>query len=163
MRHGLKHFVQFYGKDETALIDSVQSFLADGLKGDSPGIVIATNDHLEKFRDALSGHRNVLFLDAHEALAKFMAGGKPNRALFDATIGKAVRERAPSGYLHAYGEMVAVLWEAGNQDAAIRLEELWNELLASVPFALYCGYPLEGQDERIVAVHSEWVEDLKSA
>jgi hypothetical protein len=152
MRRDLTHLVQFYGSDEPALIDNVVSFLGDN------SIVIATKDHADKLRAALAGYRDVLYLDAYEMLAKFMVGGRPNRALFDATIGKAVRERAPSGDLHAYGEMVAILWEAGNEDAAIRLEELWNELLASIPFALYCSYPLEGQDERIAAVHSGWVD-----
>lgn len=161
-RHAI-HLVEFYGTDDVSLVDNVTSFLQGTVEEGGPGIVIAIESHLSLFRDRLADCRTVLFLDAHELLAKFMVGGQPNRALFDETIGKAVRARAPSGNLRAYGEMVAVLWEAGKHDAAIRLEELWNELLASTPFALYCGYPLDGQDERIVAVHSEWVQDLKSA
>src|SRR5579872_3447279 len=105
MRRDLTHLVEFYGNDERTLIENVAAFLGDN------SIVIATKDHIDKLRPALSGHRDVLFLDAYEALAKFMVGGQPNRALFDATIGKVVRGRAPSGDLHAYGEMVAVLWE----------------------------------------------------
>ena len=30
----------------------------------------------------------------------------------------------------------------GNAKAAIRLEELWNELAVSYPFSLLCGYPM---------------------
>jgi signal transduction histidine kinase len=38
--------------------------------------------------------------------------------------------------------MVAILWKDGNRDAAIRLEELWNELAKIHPFALFCAYPI---------------------
>jgi CheY-like chemotaxis protein len=43
----------------------------------------------------------------------------------------------------AFGEMVALLWAEGNRDAAIRLEELWNELAHEHTFALFCAYPLK--------------------
>src|SRR6185312_4095495 len=43
----------------------------------------------------------------------------------------------------AYGEMVGLLWRAGEFDAAIRLEELWNELLKSGDASLFCAYPID--------------------
>jgi anti-sigma regulatory factor (Ser/Thr protein kinase) len=43
--------------------------------------------------------------------------------------------------VRAFGEMVAVLWEAGDVLAAIELEKLWNELADELPFSLLCGYP----------------------
>ena len=151
------HLVEFYGANEIALINNVAWFLLGAVEDGGQGIVLATNGRLTGLRDALFGYRNVLFLDAREALAGFMVGGRPNRALFDATVGKLVRSRAPEGNLRAYGEMVGILWEAGMHDAAIELEELWNELLARTPFSLYCGYPLEAPDDRILAAHSECV------
>jgi signal transduction histidine kinase len=38
--------------------------------------------------------------------------------------------------------MVALLWQEGRGDAAIRLEQLWNELSQHQSFDLLCGYPL---------------------
>jgi PAS domain S-box-containing protein len=38
--------------------------------------------------------------------------------------------------------MVALLNAGGKQGAAIRLEELWNELGKTHPFLLFCAYPL---------------------
>jgi signal transduction histidine kinase len=38
--------------------------------------------------------------------------------------------------------MVNLLWRAGNPDAAIRLEELWNQLARGRSFALLCGYAM---------------------
>ena len=42
---------------------------------------------------------------------------------------------------HVYGEMVALLWDAGGVLAAIELESLWNELAEDRQFSLLCGYP----------------------
>jgi hypothetical protein len=38
--------------------------------------------------------------------------------------------------------MVALLCADGRPDAAIRLEQLWNSLLAQHRFSLYCAYSL---------------------
>jgi signal transduction histidine kinase len=38
--------------------------------------------------------------------------------------------------------MVALLWIEGNADAAIRLEELWNDLARTHAFSLRCAYPM---------------------
>lgn len=152
-----EHLVQFYGDDEASLIANVTSFMRASLTEGGNGIVIATDSRLEALRRELSGHRNMLFIDARDALANFMFGGMPHPALFDATIGKAVRAWGANSKLHAYGEMVAVLWEAGMDDAAIALEGLWNDLVDAVPFSLYCAYPLAHPDERIVSAHSDCV------
>ena len=45
--------------------------------------------------------------------------------------------------VRAFGEMVALLWSEGNQAAAIRLEELWNELALSQTFCLFCAYSMD--------------------
>jgi hypothetical protein len=42
--------------------------------------------------------------------------------------------------VRAYGEMVALLWDAGDVLGAIDLEELWTQLGCELPFSLLCGY-----------------------
>lgn len=42
-----------------------------------------------------------------------------------------------------YGEMVNLLWEKGNLSAALRLEQLWNELGKTHSFALHCSYAMD--------------------
>src|ERR1051325_3166441 len=42
----------------------------------------------------------------------------------------------------AYGEMVALLWSEGKREAAVRLEQLWNDLYSTHSFSLLCAYPL---------------------
>jgi PAS domain S-box-containing protein len=43
-----------------------------------------------------------------------------------------------------FGEMVVLLWAEGNQAAAIRLAELWNDLAKVQWFTLRCAYPMKG-------------------
>jgi anti-sigma regulatory factor (Ser/Thr protein kinase) len=81
-------------------------------------------------------------LDAAATLAKFKTGETADPAAFDAVIGGLVRDSTAGGRaVRAYGEMVALLWQAGEVAAAIELEGLWNELRSRTPFALLCGYP----------------------
>ena len=68
----------------------------------------------------------LLLLDAEETLATFMAGRMPDAELFMATVGGVIEKRLRTGGtsgLRAYGEMVDVLWKAGNTDGALKLEE----------------------------------------
>jgi hypothetical protein len=45
------------------------------------------------------------------------------------------------GPVRIYGEVVALLWAAGQVNAALELEGLWNDLGREIPFSLFCGYP----------------------
>lgn len=42
-----------------------------------------------------------------------------------------------------FGEMVALLWDAGLAEAAVEVEVLWNELGRQHSFSLLCAYPAE--------------------
>jgi len=60
-----------------------------------------------------------------------------------------------------FGEMVAVLWGLKEYEAAIRLEQFWNEVGRMHFFHLHCAYPIRGfkglQSEhysRVCAEHS---------
>ena len=59
--------------------------------------------------------------------------------------GGAIRKAGAGGRrVRVFGEMVALLWEDGQREAAIRLEAAWNELARELPFSLLCAYPLGG-------------------
>ena len=74
-----------------------------------------------------------------------MVSGSPDPRLFNQVVGSLVAQLAEGGRgVRAFGEMVAILWEQGNRAAAVRLEELWNELQKTQTFALFCAYPIEG-------------------
>jgi hypothetical protein len=150
------HVVQFY-EQSPYLIDRVSSFIAPGLKAGEAAIVIATPEHRDMIAAQLGAHGvdvaemrkqgSYVDLDAAETMSLFMIDGQPDRRRFVEVIGGTItraRPKAQFPIVRAFGEMVALLWAQGRQDAAINLEELWNELLGHHPFSLMCGYPIEG-------------------
>jgi hypothetical protein len=91
----------------------------------------------------------LVILDADEALSEFMDAAGPNRERFLLRFGTTVRRAASAAVVNdrrvvVFGEMVAVLWAQKKYDAAIRLEELWNELALTHYFYLCCAYPTSG-------------------
>jgi signal transduction histidine kinase len=146
------HIVQFYD-GEGALGDAVAGFLAAGLAAGEPLVVIATEVHnalfMRRLREngfVVEGARRsgqLTILDAHETLSQFMVDGMPDWDLFQKVVGEVLATSAASARgatVRAYGEMVDILWKDGNQKAAIRLEEMWNEIAATHSFALLCAY-----------------------
>lgn len=147
--HG--HLVHLYESD-VSLVACAVGFLARPLLRGEPALVVATPGHRELFTAALvragvdvAGLRRVgryVEQDAEQALAQFTVGGRIDRAAFWQTIGRQVTALAGSrGGVHVYGEMVAQLWGDGDEAGALRLEGLWNDLSAVVPFRLCCAYP----------------------
>lgn len=146
------HVVQFYDGDDF-LSNRVADFLAEGFTVGQPAVVIATEAHRLAFNehlrqkgvdvDGLIAGGQFLSLDARETLAAFMDGSMPSAALFKATVGVTIAEslrRNAGASLRAYGEMVDLLWCDGNPEAAIALEELWNDLANLHTFSLLCAY-----------------------
>ncbi|HEX2475916.1 MAG TPA: ATP-binding protein, partial [Lacipirellulaceae bacterium] len=152
-----EHFVQFYEND-AYLVESVSGFVAAALSERHSGVVIATPEHRSAVQqklvscgiditDATTSGRYVA-LDASATLSKFMVSGSPDPDRFMDTVGAVIARQAKAGgRIHAFGEMVALLWAEGNREGAIQLEELWNRLGKRYRFALFCAYPMVGFGE----------------
>jgi excisionase family DNA binding protein len=147
-----EHFVQFY-EDDAFLEESVAGYIGTGLESNEGAIVIATREHRVAIAKKLKARGinlaearakgQFVALDAAETLARFMVNGMPDGQLFMHVVGRVVKQ-ALNGRkgLRAFGEMVAILWQEGKRSAAIRLEELWNDLSKVHAFALFCAYPM---------------------
>ncbi|MDX6560562.1 MAG: hypothetical protein QOD65_376 [Gaiellales bacterium] len=154
------HVVQFYLSDDE-LAQQAGGHLADAIDSGALAIVIATPAHARAFeaRIAASGidveeavaDGSYVVLDAAKTLEGFLADGRPDARRFDQTVGELIRSAAATGRrVHAFGEMVTLLWEDGRVNAALELESLWNELSTRVPFSLFCSYPavsVTGEDQ----------------
>ncbi|HEV7364428.1 MAG TPA: MEDS domain-containing protein [Gemmatimonadales bacterium] len=150
-----EHVVQLYGDDDRLLTQNVGRFLSEGLKRGDGLIVIATPEHRGTLARHLSEERGyskavlegrLVFHDAENTLNRFIVAGTPDPELFMSVVGEALRGvQARAGHTgsRAYGEMVGLLWKAGEYSAAVRLEGLWNELLKSNDVSLFCGYPID--------------------
>jgi diguanylate cyclase (GGDEF)-like protein len=143
-----RHDVHVY-RDDTDLVQRVSVYLAKALHQGAFCIVIATNAHRGMLRRALvdlgltttiQGRRYAEH-DADTLLATFMRDRVPVAELFEAAITPFLDASDDGGPpVHAYGEMVDILWRAGNVTGAIQLEDLWNALLARRGFTLLCAY-----------------------
>ncbi|MBW3568560.1 MEDS domain-containing protein [Candidatus Parcubacteria bacterium] len=142
----LQHFVGFY-PNKNFLIESLASYVGEGLETNEICIVIATQEHTEMLISSLEKtellkNNHFIALDAEATLANFMVGGLPDKELFYEKLGSQIEKLTRSGKpIRAYGEMVALLWKQGNKEAVTQLEELWNELAEKCSFSLYCAYP----------------------
>jgi PAS domain S-box-containing protein len=160
------HVVQFYA-DDTFLLDALSRFIGTALGGGDAAIVIATKEHRDGLAQRLKergldlnkahAHGRYVTLDAAETLTRFMVNGEPDEIRFTELVGGllAAAKTSVAGETRrvaAFGEMVALLWAAGNPRAAIRLEQLWNDLAKQHSFALRCAYPMGAFDK---AEHAE--------
>ena len=145
-----QHIVQFYERDAD-LLARAGGYLIDAVRDGAVTVVIATEAHRDMFEARLRGagvdvaaardEGMLVWLDAAATLARFMHDGRVDRNAFFDVVGDVIRAAAATGRpVRAYGEMVALLWEAGDVMAAIELETRWNELANEITFSLYCAY-----------------------
>ena len=145
------HAVRFYDSTED-LASVVVGRLRAALDAGHMVVIIATVEHRAAFHAGLQQHGldiqlaesggRLVWLDAALALAGFTKDGVIDSAGFDSIIGALIRRAASAGRpVDAYGEMVALLWDAGHVAGAVELENLWNSLAGEVQFSLLCAYP----------------------
>lgn len=156
-----EHVVQFYDR-VSDLARSIGAYLTEAIRAGEASIVIATPAHRAAFRTELAAagfdlaeldrDGTIAWLDAGTTLSRFMRAGRIDPEAFQAVVGEIVRDVSRSARrrrsrrrtsqvpIRAYGEMVALLWDAGDVLGAIALEKLWNELGRELRFSLWCAY-----------------------
>ena len=153
---GHEHLVEFYETEEF-LVASVADFVTAALRDGDAAIIVATPEHSAAFDDALGGRGvdvegaanegRYLVIDAADLLSTFMVDGSPDRERFEAVVTPLLdRASADGREVSVYGEMVALLWAAGDVTSTIALEDMWNQLAGIRSFSLLCGYPISSFD-----------------
>jgi DNA-binding NarL/FixJ family response regulator len=162
-----RHEVQFYS-DDAVFQDSFARFIAAALKVGNAAIVVATKSHLDGLLDSLKAKSvdvddaiqqgTYISLDAAETLSAIMVDGLPDpvrffdgiSGLIEAASKAAMAEHPRVAFC---GERVGMLWAEGKTDAAIRLEQLCNDLAKAHDVDILCAYPLSSfhgeEDERV--------------
>jgi hypothetical protein len=146
------HLVAFYDGD-AHLVEMVLTFAEAGLRDGEAVIVVATAEHLDAIVAGLTAAgldtiaagtaQQLVLLDAAATLARFMVDGRPDAAGFRDVVGALVDDTVSRwGQVRVYGEMVALLWEDGEVEDAIALEDHWNDFGAEQEFVLLCAYPM---------------------
>jgi hypothetical protein len=148
------HFVQFY-QDESTLIPLLGRFIGTALVTGDSALVVGS----VVVRDGLASHLlnngydvevarrqgRYTACDSRETLRRIVRAGWLDAVRFRETVGALLDEATAGGRRVAvFGDMVAQLWADGNHEAAIRLEELWNDIASQYGFSLCCAYPMSG-------------------
>ena len=174
------HAVRFYESDRSlALI--VVDFLQGGFDHGEPGIIVATPTQRGAVLRELSSRSvdvvdlqrsgTLIMLDARDTLATFMIDGKPDEARFMSGMSEVI-DRACKGHsdctVRIFGQMVDVLWQQDEHEAAIRLEMLWNQLAQTKSYSLLCGYAMghfykDATLDEVCAQHTQVDVDGRSA
>jgi hypothetical protein len=86
-----------------------------------------------------------MVIDAAEALKRMMRNGMPDPAQLADIAAELEQYRAAvtgnaGSRLTIFGNMVVLLGDAGNMDAAVALEHHWNAVTRGLPFFTLCGY-----------------------
>jgi hypothetical protein len=147
------HVVLFY-RDEQDLTERVSEYLLPAVQDGGVAIVVATLAHHRSFEGHLAGtgvdvagaraRGRYLDRDARETMRGFMLADWPDPGGFWQAISPLLRQAAKAGRpVRVFGEMVSLLWDAGQTDAAIEVEAMWNELGGQYPFSLLCAYPAQ--------------------
>jgi hypothetical protein len=133
-----EHVVQFYASDDF-LVGSLRAYIGGRLEAGETCVVVATSAHREAPERRLTGdgvglaaaqaRGKYVALNTEATLARFLVDGAPDPERFVAIIESAIAaaaqgEQGRKRRMRAFGEMVAPLWAEGQQEAAIRLEEL---------------------------------------
>jgi hypothetical protein len=145
-----EHLVQVYDSKEVFL-ETLTGFVGTGINAGDAVIIIATGKNLALLYDRLISHgininsliseNKFIPLHAEDALESFMRNGMPDHELFIRTIEKLYAKATKGGLnVRAFGEMVALLWEQGNNSATIELEALWNAFCQKHKLTLFCAY-----------------------
>jgi hypothetical protein len=150
-----EHAVQILG-DADRLTEALSGYVGAGLRSGAPAVIIARVRHWRSLVGelesrgwdpaALRRERLLNYREADETLEKLMREAAPEPEGFARVVGgllDEVSELFPDQTIRAFGEMVDILWARGEEQAALAVEELWNELARTRGFALLCGYHLD--------------------
>lgn len=153
-----RHEVLFYS-DDAVLLDGFTRFIVAALKAGNVAIVLATESHRNSLAlrlkaqgvdvDAATRLGTYIQLDVAKTLSTFMVNDMPDVARFFEVARGLVQSAArvakgEHSRVMVCGEGVGVLWAEGKADAAIRLEQLWEEIGATFEVDILCAYASSG-------------------
>jgi DNA-binding NarL/FixJ family response regulator len=152
------HGVQFYS-DDALFLDNSTRYIAAALGAGDVVLSVTTEFHrhgvIQSLKtqgfdvDAAIRQGTYFPVDVAKMLSTFMVNDMPDSVRFLEVVGAFVRAAAKAGKrehprVAVCEECAPLLWQGGKVDAAIRLEQLLNELTRLYDVDILCGYALSG-------------------
>jgi PAS domain S-box-containing protein len=151
------------GPHETVLAESLRTFTTHGLSQGETVLLVLISSHREPLVQQLNAdgldvaslqHGGRLVLrDAAELVRGFMLDGMPDATIFRRSIDELVATLTSTGRnrkVRVFSEMADLLWRS-NPAAAIRLEQLWNDVIERSQLFAFCAYSASHVYERFPA------------
>ena len=152
------HIMQFYEED-AFLINKVREYVLDSLAADRTCVVIATMDHLAALHDSLRGELDMeqakfdgrlAVYDAATTAEKFIRDGKIDTGMCSDVLRQILRCAALHGRpISAVTELAALLWQRGEREMALKVEEFRSVLSKEYDFAMLGAYPMEAFSDKV--------------
>jgi DNA-binding NarL/FixJ family response regulator len=162
-----RHEALFY-PDDAVFLDTGTRFITAALGAGDVAAVVASESHRDSLFERLKAegldvdaeikHGRYISLDVAKTLSTFMVNDMPDWERFFEVVGGLVSRAAKAGKgehsrVAMWGECGPLLWAEGKVDAAIRLEQLLNQLATIYEFDLLCAYALSSfhgeEDEHV--------------
>ncbi|MFZ0665185.1 MAG: MEDS domain-containing protein [Acidimicrobiales bacterium] len=167
------HLAHFY-ESESGLLSTVADHLIPEMRAGAAIVIIGTPAHRLGIAGELAGagidvdcavtDGRLVMLDAAITLEQIMWDGHVDAERFDRIVGETMRRAAQNGSpVSAFGEMVSLLWDAGDIGNVLDLESLWNDLGRQMVFSLLCSYKRDSDERPVVARARAQVRDVHSS
>jgi CheY-like chemotaxis protein len=159
--HNVTGHVVMFHDDDRAFVDGVSGFISASLRrGDVVSLVTSSPIRAgvaERLRaygwDAgeAGDYGRYHASDAAESLSSIMRNGRPDAERLRHFVAEIARTRVQGpgeaeSRLTVVGDMSAHLLAAGNSQAALEVERLWDSLTRTLPFLTICCYPMSPFD-----------------
>lgn len=155
------HIVQLY-QDQQFLNRAVCRFAAGAIANGEGVILVPTHAHWDAFRPRLEvegvnvqeaqDKGQLTVVDADELLPRFMKDKMPNAPVFLGLAGEVIaKARGEARYpkVRWWGEMVNLLWEQGNVEASMSLEDQFDHLAKHQEIAIFCSFVMDNFNSEV--------------
>ncbi len=150
VEHSSGHLVRFFA-DETDRVETVARFIRATLYTEDTCVIVAAPERCAAFRarlhamdvdcTPLTARYQYVELDARTLLTHFLVDSHCDRPRFHQSFDTLIRQCSSRGKpVRIYGEMCDLLLSDGLLDAALEVEDWWNELSRGHEISTLCGY-----------------------
>ena len=155
------HIVQLY-QDADFYGEAISHFASEGVVRGESIIIVATGPNWANISGRLTSkgfnpaellrRGQLVVLDADRTLPKFLVDDVPDARTFKDLAGATIEQARAGGKfprVRWWGEMVNLLYIAGNQRGSTRLEELFDEVAHEQSISIFCSFLMDKYDPKI--------------